>query len=115
MNVYCPTSPLYSSCGDRREDGDLDAEHLEKLRHICRTHRQPARSIEKCEVSKVQRNSVISETLGGEQNLITQVLSCSSGTAAPHTHFVTLAAPSARPPVLGSAWPGASHPTRHTS
>lgn len=37
------------------------------------------------------------------------------GMAAPHTHFVTLAAPSARPPVLGSAWPGASHPTRHMS
>lgn len=70
-------------CQDRREDGDgdLDAEHLEKLRHICRTHMQPARSIEKCEVSKVQRNSVIRETLRGEQNLITQVLSCSSGKA----------------------------------
>ncbi|XP_067311995.1 consortin [Pseudorasbora parva] len=65
------------SRGDR--DRDLDAEHLEKLRHICRTHRQPARSIEKCEVSKVQKNSVIRETLGGEQILNTQVLSCSSG------------------------------------
>ncbi|XP_051724603.1 consortin [Ctenopharyngodon idella] len=68
-------------CQDSREERDsvLDAEHLEKLRHICRTHRQPAQSIEKCEVSKVQRNSVIRETLGGEQNLNTQVLSCSSG------------------------------------
>ncbi|XP_052001622.1 consortin-like [Xyrauchen texanus] len=60
---------------------DLDAKHLDKLRHICRTHRQPVRSIEKCEVvSKVHRNSVMSDKQGGENNLNTQVLSCSSGT-----------------------------------
>ncbi|KAK2879047.1 hypothetical protein Q8A67_019838 [Cirrhinus molitorella] len=72
---------LGGQCQDGREDrdSDLDAEHLEKLRHICRTHRQPAWSVEKCELSKVQRNSVIRETQGGEQNLNTQELSCSSG------------------------------------
>ncbi|XP_056308753.1 uncharacterized protein LOC130220534, partial [Danio aesculapii] len=57
------------------QEQDLDAEHLEKLRHICRTHRQPAWSIEQSEASKVQKNSVIR----GEQNLNTRVLSCSSG------------------------------------
>ncbi|XP_016133664.1 consortin [Sinocyclocheilus grahami] len=74
---------LVGQCQDGPEDrdGDLDAEHLEKLRHICRTHRQPAWSVEKCELSKVQRNSVIRETQGGEQNLNTQELSCSSGKA----------------------------------
>ncbi|KAF4101990.1 consortin [Onychostoma macrolepis] len=72
---------LVGQCQDGREDRDtdLDAEHLEKVRHICRTHRQPAWSVEKCERSKVQRNSVIRETQGGEQNLNTQELSCSSG------------------------------------
>uniref|UniRef100_A0A8C2F3C8 Consortin, connexin sorting protein a n=1 Tax=Cyprinus carpio TaxID=7962 RepID=A0A8C2F3C8_CYPCA len=72
---------LVGQCQDVREDrdSDLDVEHLEKLRHICRTHRQPAWSIEKCELSKVQRNSVIRGTQGGEQNLNTQELSCSSG------------------------------------
>ncbi|XP_043119546.1 consortin isoform X2 [Puntigrus tetrazona] len=71
---------LVGQCQDGEDgDGDLDAEHLEKLRHICRTHRQPAWSAEKCESSKVQRNSVIRETQGGEQNLNTQELSCSSG------------------------------------
>ncbi|XP_049319438.1 consortin [Astyanax mexicanus] len=46
---------------------DLDAEHLERLRHICRTHRQPTRSSDRCElVAKVQRNSVFSES-GGEK------------------------------------------------
>ncbi|XP_026085635.1 consortin-like isoform X1 [Carassius auratus] len=70
---------LVGQCQDGREDSDLDAEHLEKLRHICRTHRQPAWSAEKCELSKVQRNSVIRETQGGEHSLNTQELSCSSG------------------------------------
>ncbi|XP_066514305.1 consortin [Hoplias malabaricus] len=52
-----------------REDGqfqscsfsDLDLEHLEKLRHICRTHTQPWRSSERGALGKVQRNSVVSE------------------------------------------------------
>lgn len=72
---------LVGQCQDGPEDRDtdLDAEHLEKLRHICRTHRQPAWSVEKCELSKVQRNSVIRETQEGEQNLNTQERSCSSG------------------------------------
>ncbi|XP_016129533.1 consortin-like [Sinocyclocheilus grahami] len=72
---------LVGQCQDGPEDRDtdLDAEHLEKLRHICRTHRQPAWIVEKCELSKVQRNSVIRETQEGEQNLNTQELSCSSG------------------------------------
>ncbi|XP_017541269.2 consortin [Pygocentrus nattereri] len=44
---------------------DLDVEHLEKLRHICRTHTQPRRSAERCElVVKVQRNRVVSESAG---------------------------------------------------
>ncbi|XP_051579629.1 consortin-like [Myxocyprinus asiaticus] len=73
---------LVGRCQDGVEDRaiDLDAKHLDKLRHICRTHRQPVRSIEKCEVvSKVHRNSVMSDRQGGENNLNTQVLSCSSG------------------------------------
>ncbi|XP_036448546.1 consortin [Colossoma macropomum] len=46
-------------------DSDLDIEHLETLRHICRTHTQPRRSAERCElVVKVQRNRVISESAG---------------------------------------------------
>lgn len=61
--------------GGGERDRNLDAEHLEKLRHICRTHRQPAWSIEQREASKVQKNSVIR----AEQNLNTHVLSCSSG------------------------------------
>ncbi|XP_016333778.1 consortin-like [Sinocyclocheilus anshuiensis] len=74
---------LVGQCQDGPEDrdSDLDAEHQEKLRHICRTHRQPAWSVKKCELSKVQRNSVIRETQGGEQNLNTQELSCRSGKA----------------------------------
>ncbi|XP_072545029.1 consortin [Salminus brasiliensis] len=44
---------------------DWDIEHLERLRHICRTHRQPTRSSERCElVAKVQQNSVISADQG---------------------------------------------------
>ncbi|XP_052437205.1 consortin [Carassius gibelio] len=72
---------LVGQCQDGPEDREteLDAEHLEKLRHICRTHRQPAWSADKCELSKVQRNSVIRETQGGEQHLNTQELSYSSG------------------------------------
>lgn len=72
---------LIDACQDSRESrSDLDAEYLEKLRDICRTHRQPAQSAEKCvAVSKVQRNSVIREEPAGE-DLNSQQLSCSSGT-----------------------------------
>ncbi|KAA0710911.1 Consortin [Triplophysa tibetana] len=70
---------LIGGCQDVRESrSDLDAEHLEKLRHICRTHRQPAQSAEKCAVvSKVQRNSVIREE--PPEDLNSQQLLCSSG------------------------------------
>ncbi|XP_051503008.1 consortin-like [Myxocyprinus asiaticus] len=85
---------LVGQCQDSVEDreSDLDAEHLDKLRHICRTHRQPVWSVEKCEVvSKVQRNSVISDRLGGEDNLNTQVLLCSSGMVMEeHSTYETL-------------------------
>ncbi|XP_052009125.1 consortin [Xyrauchen texanus] len=80
---------LVGQCQDGVEDreSDLDAEHLDKLRHICRTHRQPVWSVEKCEVvSKVQRNSVNSDRLGGEDNLNTQVLLCSSGMVMEEHH-----------------------------
>ncbi|XP_065109626.1 consortin [Paramisgurnus dabryanus] len=86
---------LIGRCQDSKENrSDLDVEHLERLRHICRTHRQPAHSAEKCElVSKVQRNSVIREDLA-EEDLNTQQLSCRSGNVMEeHSTFDILAQP----------------------
>ncbi|XP_062378067.1 consortin [Sardina pilchardus] len=67
----------------------IDPDQLDRLSHICRTHRQPSVKTEQCETAdKVQKNSVIcrrtraEEEEEEEERLSTPQLPCHTGSAA---------------------------------
>ncbi|XP_030643852.1 consortin [Chanos chanos] len=62
---------------------DLNPHHLDKLSHICSTHKQPAVRLDKCElVDKVQKNDLMKENMA---SLSTQELSGSTGIGTAET------------------------------